>query len=79
MGQMPPAEPEDRRREWGAHSRGGWVTLWLWQGSRLSNRDVARLTGMTPQGAGHMMRVLSAALPIVHIDGVWVWMEKETK
>lgn len=76
MGRKPQV-PSEGGPDWNAHQRGGWVTLWLWQGSRLSTRDIARLTGMTPQGAGKMMTILSAALPIIHSDGVWVWMEKE--
>jgi hypothetical protein len=67
----------DSRHEWNAHQRGGWVTLWLWQGSRLSTRDVARLCGMTTQGAGKMMEILEQGLPITRVDGLWVWMEKE--
>lgn len=63
--------------EWNAHQRGGWVTLWLWQGSRFTTKDIARLCGMTTQGAGKMMTILSAALPITVVEGKWQWMEKE--
>lgn len=65
--------------EWNSHQRGGWAILWLWQGSKLSNRDVARLTGMTRYGAQKMMETLSQSFPIVKIDGKWEWMEKDHK
>jgi len=64
-------------RDLNAHQRGGFVVLWLWQGARLSNKDIARLCCMTTQGAGKMMATLSAALPIVHQNGQWQWMERE--
>ena len=67
----------DQRRDWNAHQRAAWITLWLWQGSRLTTRDVARLCRMTTQGAGKMMTILSASLPIVQVDGRWQWMSKE--
>lgn len=67
----------DERRDWNAHQRGGWVTLWLWQGSKLSDRDIARLCGMTRQGAMKMMTILEAALPITKIDGMWQWVERD--
>lgn len=69
--------PHDNPREWNAHQRGAWVILWLWQGSRLSNRDVARLTGMTRWGAQKMMDTLAGAFPIVFSDGKWSWMSKD--
>lgn len=62
-------------REWNSHQRAAWVTLWLWKGSRLTNKDIGRLLNMTPQGAGKMMAILSATLPIVFEDGVWRWMQ----
>lgn len=67
----------DNRREFNSHQRGGWVILWLWQGSRLSNKDVARLMGMTRWGAQKMMETLAAAFPIVFSDGKWEWMSKD--
>lgn len=63
--------------DWNAHQRGGWVALWLWQGSRLTTKDVARLCNMTPQGAGKMMAILSAALPITVVEGKWQWIERD--
>jgi hypothetical protein len=67
----------EARREYNAHQRAAVVTLWLWTGSRLSNRDISRLLHLTPQGAGQMMRILSAALPVVFVDGHWQWMERD--
>lgn len=69
----------NRQHEWNSHQRGAWVAVWLWTGARLSNRDVARLCGITPQGAHKMMTILEATLPIVFDAdaGVWRWIEKE--
>lgn len=79
MARTPVVPQDDSRRDWNSHQRGGWVTLWLWQGSKLTDRDIARLTGMTTQGAGKMMAILSAALPIDKINGLWQWIEKVDK
>lgn len=69
----------DRRRDWNAHARGGWVILFLWQGSRLSNSDVARLTGITRRGAQSMMEGLSAFFPILQDDSKkWYWTNKDS-
>lgn len=62
--------------DWNAHQRGGWVALWLWQGSRLSDTDIARLCGMTRQGAAKMMDAIEAAFPVIKVDGKWEWMNK---
>jgi hypothetical protein len=72
------AERVSDRDGWNSHIRGGWVVLWLWTGSRLSNRDIAKLTGMTRQGAQSMMEILEVAFPIRFVDGKWEWMEKST-
>ena len=66
-----------RRDGWNAHVRGGWVMLWLWQGSRLTTRDVARLTGISIPAAHRMMVILSAAFPITRAEGLWQWIERE--
>lgn len=68
--------PHDNRREFNSHQRAAWITLFLWQGSRLSNKDIARLVNITTQGAGKMMAILSATLPIVFEDGKWQWMQE---
>ncbi len=65
--------------DWNSHQRAGWVTLWLWQGSKLSDSDIARLCGMSRQGAVKMMTILEAALPIVKADSKWQWMEPSEK
>lgn len=67
----------DNRREMNSHQRGALIILFLWQGSHLSTRDVARLCHMTTQGASKMMGILSASMPITQQDGLWMWMEKE--
>lgn len=71
------ATTDDRRHEWGAHARGGWVILFLWQGSRLTNTDVGKLTGMTRRGAQKMMDGLTLHFPIVQVEGKWQWMAKD--
>lgn len=65
------------RDGWNAHVRGGWVTLWLWQGSRLSTRDVARLCGISIPAAHRMMVILCAHFPITREDALWQWIERE--
>jgi hypothetical protein len=67
----------ESRHDWNSHQRGGFITLMLWQGSKLSNKDIARLTGTTRRAAQYMMEALSGALPIVfdYEHGVWRWME----
>lgn len=67
----------DGRQEWNAHQRGGFITLMLWQGAKLSSKEVARLCVMSRQGAEKMMDILSAALPIVSVDGKWQWMVRD--
>ena len=62
-------------RDWNSHQRGGWVTLWLWQGGKLSDNDIARLCGISRQGATKMMGILEAAFPIVKVAGKWQWIE----
>jgi hypothetical protein len=71
------AAPADSRRDWNAHQRGGWIVLCLWQGAKLSNKDAARLTGITRRGAQYMMETLSATFPIVFVGGFWQWMDKD--
>ena len=67
----------DSRQDWNAHQRGGFITLMLWQGAKLSSKEVARLCVMSRQGAEKMMVILSAALPIDIQDGKWQWMVKD--
>ena len=71
------AERVSDRHDWNAHIRGGSVILWLWQGSKLSTRDIARLTGITRRGAHDMMEILSCAFPIVIVGGKWQWMDRD--
>lgn len=63
------------RREWNAHQRAGQVTFWLVQGRKMSTAEIARLTGLSWDGAKFMMEMLSGLLPIVFIDDRWQWFE----
>ena len=63
------------RREWNAHQRAGQVTYWLVQGRKLSTAEIARLTGLSWDGAKFMMEMLSGLLPIVYADDKWQWLE----
>lgn len=72
---MRPAE--ERRAEWNSHIRGGWIAVWLVQGSKLTTKDIVNLTGMSKQGVEFMMEILSGGMPIVRIDGYWQWISKE--
>lgn len=66
----------ERQAEWSAHQRSGSVSVWLYQGSRLTTDQVARLTGLTWEGAEYMMTMLSGALPVTKINGLWQWIGK---
>lgn len=74
MAQLP---ADDRRREWGATTRGGWVILFLWQGSKFTTKEVARLTGLRRRGAQRMMNILELDFPIGLRDGKWQWIAKD--
>lgn len=64
---------DERRREWNSHIRGGWIAIWLYQGSKLSTGDIVRLTGMSKQGVEFMMEILSSDMPIVRRASKWQW------
>lgn len=64
-------------RQFTAHQKAGQVAIWLSQGSQLTTRDVARLTGMTFMGAKYMLEMLSLVLPIVHLNHKWQWVRRE--
>lgn len=68
---------DERRREWGAQTRSGWVILFLWQGSKMTIQDIAKLTGLGRRGAQAMMNRLEQDFPIVPIDGKWQWVVKD--
>ena len=63
------------QREWNAHQRAGQVTFWLVQGRKMSTAEIARLTGLSWDGAKFMMEMLSGLLPIVCADNKWQWLE----
>lgn len=69
---------ESTRPDWNSHVRGGWVILWIWQGAKLSERDIARLCGISRQMAAKMMVILEANFQIAKIDGVWQWIDKNS-
>lgn len=69
--------PDAGRREWNAHAKGGWVVLFLWQGSKFTTQEVANLCGMTKQGAQKMMTILEASFPITLVDSKWQWISKD--
>jgi hypothetical protein len=68
-----------QRNDWGAHLRGGWVAIWLWQGSKLSDKEVGLLCGISRQHAWRMMLILAAGLPIVKVNGKWQWFDKDAE
>lgn len=67
----------DNRREWSTRARSAWVLLFLWNGSKLSNKEIAKLTGLTHRGTRYMMDDLASYFPIVSIDQRWQWMERD--
>jgi hypothetical protein len=67
---------ENQNREYNAHQKAGLITLLLMGGSRITTDGIARITGLTWDGAEYMMNMLSAVIPIVKIDGKWQWMDK---
>lgn len=70
------ANPDAGTDECTGQQRAGMVTAWLIDGEKMKTRHLARRFGITTQGAGKMMKNLSAKLPIVQEDGYWQWMEK---
>jgi hypothetical protein len=68
-----------QRSDWNALQRGGWIVLWLWQGSRLSDSDIARLCGISRQHAWRTMQTLEATFPIVKEGGKWGWLSIDDK
>lgn len=64
------------RRDATAHQRAGQVAVWLYQGSRLTTSEIARLTGLTWDGADYMMRMLVLALPITKTGPKWHWISE---
>lgn len=69
---------DERRAEWNSHIRGGWIAVWLYQGSELSTGDIVRLTGMSKQGVEFMMDILSHGMPIVRRAGRWAWLHNKS-
>lgn len=70
------ANPDAGEREWNSHLRGAWISVWLFQGSKLSTADIVRLTGMSKQGVEFMMEILAGGMPIDRVNGKWTWLHK---
>lgn len=65
------------RDDWNSHVRGGWVAIWLWTGSKLSTRDIARLCGVSVPTAHRMMVILECKMPITKVGMYWQWISPE--
>lgn len=66
---------DNNSREYSAHQKASFVAILLKDGNELTTAGIARLTGMSWDGADFMMQMISGVLPIVRIDGKWRWME----
>jgi len=58
--------------EYQPQQRAALVAWWLAHGEGLRTTDVARLTGLSREGAYHLLVALSEVLPIYQ-DGHWIW------
>ncbi len=64
--------PEDiRLAEMTAQQRAARITWWLAHGESITTADVARLSGLSWDGAYKMMCNLSGAIPIYCDKGTW--------
>lgn len=68
---------DSNSREYSAHQKAGLVTLLLIGGSEMTTEGIAKVTGLTWDGAEYMMDMLSAVIPIVKECGKWRWMDKD--
>ena len=53
------------------------VVFWLVQGSQLTTGDIARLAGISQQGAWSMMQKICRVLPLYQENGLWIFEHKE--
>lgn len=67
---------DNQNREYNAHQKAGLITLLLIGGSEMTTEGIAKVVGLTWDGAEYMMDMLSAVIPIVKENGKWRWMEK---
>jgi len=65
----------ERYKELNSHQKAGLITVLLMGGSEITTDGIARIVGLTWDGAEYMMNMLSAVLPILKIDGKWRWLE----
>lgn len=79
MAQMSPVAPHDRSHEWNSHVRGAYIAVWLYDGHKLSTRDIMRKTGLSKQGVEFMLDILSGYMPIVRINRRWQWVRSEQR
>ena len=68
---------DNQRREYNAHQKAGLITILLKGGSKMTTEGIARITGLSRDGAEYMMDMLSVVLPIVKIDCKWQWMDDD--
>lgn len=68
---------DDRYKELNAHQKAGLITILIHNGSDLTTEGIARITGMTWEGAEYMMDMLSGVLPLDKIDGKWKWVRED--
>jgi hypothetical protein len=66
----------DNQREYSAHQKSSFVAILLKDGSLLTTAGIARLTGMSWQGAEKMMNMISGVLPIVKVNRHWQWIDR---
>lgn len=77
MGRKSPGMAHDGR-QWSTRARSGWVLIFLWKGARLTNRDIAKITGLKRRGVAYMMDDLAAHFPLViDEEDAWHWMETD--
>lgn len=66
--------------EWTAHMRAATAVFWLLSGSRLTTAEVARLTGLSWDGAKYMLVNMSIVVPIAEDDsGKWFWLRDKER
>lgn len=57
--------------------RSAMIVFFLMQGSRLSTAEIARLTGLTPQGAWNMLQKICRVVPLYQEGGVWIFRDEK--
>lgn len=62
-------------RELNAHQKAVIIALLLDHGSELTTDGVARITGLTWDGAEYMMSMIATVMSIDKIDGKWRLVE----